>query len=371
MKDVIIVGGGVIGMLTTRFLHEAGLDVMLVDQGELGSESTWAGGGILSPLYPWRYSAPVSELSRYSQQHYPALCAQLDAETGIDPQYIRSGLLFTDDNEWDAAQSWADTWGYELQHLTSSAVLQECEPQVAERFERGLFFPELGQIRNPRMAQSLRTSLRLKPITIAEHSPVTGLETSDGRVTGVRMGEEIFKARKVIIAAGAWTGLFPEMQSIQVNIQPVLGQMILFRGPRHLLKRIVLHEGRYLIPRADGRILCGSTVEMCGFDKHTTEEVKETLRQAAFEIMPELCNLPLLNHWCGLRPGSPNGTPYIGEHPDIQGLYVNAGHYRNGVVMGLASARLLTDILLGREPIVDPAPYRLDAQRTPTAEFAV
>jgi glycine oxidase len=369
MKDAIIVGGGLLGMLTARFLHEAGLNVMLIDRGELGSESTWAGGGIVSPLYPWRYPAAISQLARYSQQRYPALCETLRAETNIDPQWTRSGLLFAEDDEATAAQAWAQEWGYELQHLTAADSLHECEPQLADSFGRGLFLPELGQVRNPRIAHALRTSLRLLPITLAEHFPVNGVETSNGRVTGVRMGDEVIHADKVILSAGAWTGLFPEMQAVKVDVRPVLGQMILFRGPKGLLQRIVLSNGHYLIPRRDGRILCGSTLEMRGFDKHTTEQACETLRETACRIMPALRDLPVTNHWCGLRPGSPDGVPYIDEHPEIAGLYVNAGHYRNGVVLGLASVQMLVDRILGNEPCVDPTPYRLDAVRTPTAEF--
>jgi glycine oxidase len=369
MKDAIIVGGGLLGMLTARFLHEAGLKVMIIDQGELGKESTWAGGGIVSPLYPWRYPEAVSRLAHYSQQRYPALCATLREETGIDPQWVRSGLLFTEDDEFAAAQSWAQTWGYDFQHLNSEDALHSCEPQLAEGFQRGLFLPEIGQVRNPRIADALRTSLRLLPIEIAEHYPVTGLEMADGRVTGVRMGEDVFLADKVILTTGAWTGLFPEMQALNVDVRPVLGQMILFRGPKGLLKRIVLHEGRYLIPRQDGRILCGSTLEMRGFDKHTTDAARDELREAAYAIMPALRDLPINNHWSGLRPGSPDGVPYIGAHPEIEGLYVNAGHYRNGVVLGLASVQMLVDMMLGNTPCIDPTPYRLDALRTPAAEF--
>ena len=369
MKDAIIVGGGILGMLTARSLHEAGLKVMIIDQGELGKESTWAGGGILSPLYPWRYPDAISRLVQYGQQHYPALCNTLQGETGIDPQWLPSGLVFTDDNEYASAQAWASTWGHELQHLTSAATLHACEPQLAEHFQRGMFMPGMAQIRNPRIADSLRTSLRLLPIEIAEHYPVTGLETADGRVTGVRLGEEVFHANKVILTTGAWTSLFPEMQALNVNIRPVLGQMILFRGAKGLLNRIVLHDGTYLIPRKDGRILCGSTLEMNGFDKRTTEAAKAALQETAYHMMPALRDLPINNHWAGLRPGSPNGVPYIGEHPEIAGLYVNAGHYRYGVTMALASVDMLTDTMLGKTPHIDPTPYRLDAVRTPTAEF--
>ena len=369
MKDAIIVGGGILGMLTARSLHQAGLKVMIIDQGELGKESTWAGGGILSPLYPWRYPDAISRLAQYGQQHYPTLCDALRDATGIDPQWLHSGLVFTDDNDLASAQTWAKTWGYDLQHLTSAADLHRCEPKLAEHFQRGMFMPDIAQVRNPRIAEALRTSLRLLPIEIAEHYPVTGLETANGRVTGVRLGEEIFHAKNVILTTGAWTGLFPEMQALNVQVHPVLGQIILFRGAKGLLKRIVLHEGTYLIPRKDGRILCGSTLEMNGFDKQITEAAKEALQEKAYHMMPALRDLPLNNHWAGLRPGSPNGVPYIDEHPEIGGLYVNAGHYRYGVTMALASVDMLTDRMLGNTPRLDPTPYRLDAVRTPTAEF--
>lgn len=368
-KDVIIVGGGVIGMLTARFLHQAGLEVMLVEQNELGRESTWAGGGILSPLYPWRYSEQISTLARHSQQHYPALCAELLAETGIDPQWIRSGILFTGDQELATAQAWAQAWDYELQHLTNQSAVQACEPRLADTIERGLFMPALGQVRNPRIADALRTYLRLHPITLAEHTAVTALAVKDGRIDGVYLGDMLFQAKQVVVAGGAWTGLLPEMQAANVDVRPVLGQMILMRGERNWLKRIVLHNGYYLIPRADGRIVCGSTLENQGFNKRTSADMKAELYEVACGIMPQLRGLPVLNHWCGLRPGSPNGIPYIGQHPEIEGLYVNAGHYRYGVTMSLASVQMLTDMMLGKTPAIDPTPYRLNAERVPSPDW--
>lgn len=369
MKDVIVVGGGVIGMLTTRFLHEAGLDVMLVDQGEFGRESTWAGGGILSPLYPWRYNEHLTALAQYGATRHHDLCQTLQAETHIDSQWIQSGLLFTDDSELAQAQRWAQQFAVSLQHLPDATALHACEPQVAEHFQRGIFLPDVAQVRNPRIASALRTSLRLKPLTLAEFSRVNGLETSNGRVTGVRIGEHVHKARQVVITGGAWSGQFPELQAIKLDVRPVLGQMIVLRGAKGWLKRIVMHAGHYLIPRKDGRILCGSTLEMNGFHKRTTAEVQAELYEAACQMMPALRGLPVMNHWSGLRPGSPNGVPYIGQHPEIEGLFVNAGHYRYGVTMGLASVQMLTDIMLGKTPALDPAPYSLTATRTPTADW--
>lgn len=372
MKDVIIVGGGVVGMLAARLLQQAGMQVMLVEQGELGRESTWAGGGILSPLYPWHYPAAIHALVQYGQQHYPALCQALLQETGVDPQLLRSGLLYTDTAEWPQAQAWAAQYGVTLQHLPDRAAVQACEPQVAADIASGMLLPDVAQVRNPRIAHALRSSLRLSPVVLAEFTPVKRLAVGDGRVLGVYIGEELVPAKRVVVAAGAWSALFPEWQAVAVEVRPVLGQMVLVRAEqRDLIQRIILHEGRYVIPRNDGRILCGSTLEAKGFAKVTTADAAASLLQTLYRLVPALHGLPILNHWAGLRPGSPDGVPYIGEHPDIAGLYLNAGHYRYGLTMGLGSAQLLVDMLLGNAPCVDPAPYALRAPRQPSAEWQV
>jgi len=142
-------------------------------------------------------------------------------------------------------------------------------------------------------------------------------------------------------------------------VEPVRGQMILFRASPELLKRIVPDQGRYMIPRRDGHILMGSTVEHVGLDKRTTESAREELVAAALKLVPELAKAEVVKHWSGLRPGSPDGVPFIGPHPDIEGLFVNTGQFRNGVVMGLASAELAANHMTGRTPILDDTPYLL------------
>jgi glycine oxidase len=133
--------------------------------------------------------------------------------------------------------------------------------------------------------------------------------------------------------------------------------MILYRAEPNVVQRIVLSRDRYVIPRRDGRILVGSTTEEVGFDKSTTPAAMQELESEACRLIPALAGYEIEHHWAGLRPGSPNGIPYILQHPRIEGLFINTGHFRNGVVLGLASARLLADMLLGQQPILDPTPY--------------
>ena len=346
MKDVIIVGGGLKGMLTALYLHDAGLNIMLVDQSELGRESSWAGGGLIAPLYPWQASPVVSALVKDSQKHYPALCERLYQETGIDPQWIQSGLLVTDTTEQQAARSWAEIWGYQCE-LLSGAAIQACEPHLSTAFEQALYFPELAQVRSPRLNAAVRAYLHMHPVLISQHQAVRQLHIVNGQAGGVYIGNELFKARKVILAAGAWTSLFPEVQASPLQLRPRLAESIMFRTPQPTLQRMIVHQDYYLIPRKDGRIVCGAVCSTQGLEKTLSQAALEQLRAIACELMPELSELPVHNHWSSLLSFAEEDVPYIGEHPAIRDLYINAGHGSDGVATGLGSVKALVAQVLG------------------------
>lgn len=191
------------------------------------------------------------------------------------------------------------------------------EPAAAPGCLQALWMPTLGSIRNPRLGRALRARLAAQLL---------------------------------------------ESDEVALPVRPVKGQMILFKAPAGLVQRVVLMDGRYVIPRGDGRVLAGSTLEEAGFDKALSAEARESLWQSATRIMPALADCEVEHHWAGLRPGSPEGIPFIGAVPGVENLWVNAGHYRNGLVLAPASTRLLADELLGRPSIIDPAPYRLEGR---------
>ncbi|GHB11766.1 glycine oxidase ThiO [Modicisalibacter luteus] len=359
MRDFLVVGGGVIGMMTTLQLADAGHRVTLVERGECGKEASWAGGGIVSPLYPWRYSMPISQLSRWSEGFYPELSLRLLEETGIDPEYRQKGLLYLRVDDEGRALDWAREVGKPLERVGADFLYAK-EPQAAPGFASGLWMPTLGSIRNPRLAQALRARLSaMSRVELREGVAVERLVIERGRVSGVASREERFNAECVIVCGGAWAGQLLETAGVSVPVRPVKGQMILFKAPLGLVERVVLMDGRYVIPRNDGRILAGSTLEDTGYDKSLTAEARESLHDSALRIIPALSDCSVERHWAGLRPGSPDGIPFIGAVPSIDGLHINAGHYRNGLVLAPASTRLLVDQLLGRTPIVDSEPYRL------------
>lgn len=360
MIDSLIVGGGIIGMLTARELATSGRRVMLLERVRTGEESSWAGGGILSPLYPWRYEEPIIRLARWSQQHYGALSEELVAETGIDPEYTTSGLLMLGLTpvEFEQGKAWSEVFAYHTEPLSPNEV-SAIQPGLGEFAGAGLWMPDVAQVRNPRLVRALRKSIESVGVTVVENAPVDKLLVQSGKVAGVRVGEMEYHSREVVVCGGAWSEQLLEGEGGSVGVYPVKGQMLLFKGEVGMLQRIILAEDHYLIPRRDGHILVGSTMEHAGFDKSTTEKGRTELQAAAERMFPGLTGYPLVKHWAGLRPGRARGIPCISGYPGIAGLYVNAGHFRNGVVMGLASARLMADLILGRTPIIEPEDYAL------------
>ncbi len=358
MADFIVVGGGLSGMLVARELSLGGARVTLLERGALGKEASWAGGGILSALYPWRYPDAVTALCRWSQRHFPRLAEELAEETGIDPEWLPSGLLIAEAGEMANAQQWAQRWDVALERLPGDRLI-ELEPELAPPSDgEGLWLPGVAQVRNPRLLKALARSLEVRGVVTKTHAEVIGLIEHGDEVQGVRTQDEELFATGVVVTAGAWTAaVLGSLAGSDWQIAPVRGQMLLFDADPNLVRHIVLKGGHYLVPRRDGRVLAGSTLEYVGFDKSTTHEAHDELHAAALALIPRLADCPVEMQWAGLRPGSPQGIPLIGQHPQRRGLYINAGHFRNGVVTGPASARLLADLILSRPPCIDPIPY--------------
>lgn len=356
-QQVVIVGGGVIGLLTAFNLASAGQRVVLLERSNVGQESSWAGGGIVSPLYPWRYSPAVTALAHWSQDFYPQLAEQLFASTGVDPEVHTTGLYWLDLDDEGEALAWARREQRPLSAVDISAA-HDAVPVLGSGFSRAIYMADVANVRNPRLVKSLKAALSALPaVTIHEQCEVSGFIRDAGRVLGVQTSQGEIHGDQVVLAAGAWSGELLQSLGLSLPVEPVKGQMILYKCASDFLPCMVLAKGRYAIPRRDGHILIGSTLEHEGFDKTPTASALESLKASAVELIPALAGAEVVGHWAGLRPGSPEGIPYIGPVPGLAGLWLNCGHYRNGLVLAPASCQLFADLLLGREPIIDPAPY--------------
>ncbi|WP_339486620.1 glycine oxidase ThiO [Pseudomonas sp. EL_65y_Pfl2_R95] len=352
----VIVGGGVMGLLSALNLAKHS-DVVLLESAAVGTEASWAGGGIVSPLYPWRYSDAVTALAQWSQDFYPRLGEQLLAATGIDPEVHSTGLYWLDLDDEDAALAWASSLQKNLKPVDITAV-HAAVPALGMGYQRAIHMADVANVRNPRLVKALRAALlQLPNVTLKEHSPVTGFIHKDKRVIGVQTAAGAIMGDHVVLAAGAWSGELLKPLGIELPVEPVKGQMILYKCAEDFLPSMVLAKGRYAIPRRDGHILIGSTLEHEGFDKTPTDIALASLTASAEELLPALADAEVVGHWAGLRPSSPEGIPFIGPVPGFDGLWLNCGHYRNGLVLAPASCQLLADLVQCDVPIIDPAPY--------------
>jgi glycine oxidase len=367
IADFVIIGAGAVGLASALELARRGARVTVLDKGQSGAESTWAGGGILSPLLPWMYGDAVNALSEYSRALFPTWIERLQALSGLDAEYRVSGMCVLPPFDGEAALAWCAQHGWRGELRDSAALLSG-----RDTAETALWLPQVAQARNPRLAKVLRGAALASGVRIVESAAVTGWVTHGGRVQKVSSQQGDFGAEAFVIAAGAWSGVLGDLlgdlqageKSLAERIYPVRGQMLLFKLPPELLSYrlpcIVLQHGAYLIPRADGHVLAGSTLEYAGFDKATTVTAKQDLMAFAAGILPELNESTLRMQWSGLRPGSPENVPLIAAVPAYENLYLNSGHFRYGVTMAAGSAQVLADLIAGKSPAIAAEPYAFE-----------
>ncbi len=362
IPDITIIGSGIIGLLTAREFSLAGASVSIIEKNTLARASSWAGGGILLPLYPWRQDQAISALILQSIALYPHLSTELLHDTGIDPEWTDCGLLVTHTPDFDCAANWCESNGIPYQ-IPSAAQLDRFNIAPSNP----LWMPTIAQARNPRLLKALIHDLKTRGVEFIENCELQAVKHNKNRITSIIASTGKSAVNQLLLATGAWSGklwsqLFTGNMAPQPDIFPVKGEMLLFDAAPGFLSHMILTEDQYLIPRKDGKILVGSSVEQCGFDRRTTQSARDRLINFALELLPDLNKYPLVNHWAGLRPGTHLGIPYISKHPVFNNLAINAGHFRNGLGMAPASARLLVDLVLDRPTVVDPQPYALEAQ---------
>ena len=347
----LIIGGGAIGLTSAIALLREGYQVTLIERNAIGQEASWAGGGILSPLCSWDYLEPVTRLTQRSMDMFAEQMQSLMAATGIDPEYRQSGMLILPPCRDELARRWCSEHDVELQQVDLSQHLPGIEGS-------GLLMPDIAQVRNPRLLQALRRQTELLGGIILEQHEALGFDIVNDRIAGLQTSQGRLCADNYVMAAGAWSKALLGEHALSMDVRPVRGQILLLKFDAPPFENILLQESLYLIPRADGHVLIGSTLEQAGFDKSTTDDARTSLLERVYALFPAWRDRPVIRHWAGLRPGSPDNIPTIGKHPRLVNLYANCGHFRYGVTMSLACA----DLLLGEiENRAQPLP--MDAYR--------
>lgn len=361
--DVIIVGAGVIGLSSAVMLRQAGVErILVVDKGAPGREASWAGGGILSPIHPHKYPGPLAALCTRSATLYPKFINDIEDLAGFSTEFRSTGLIRLGQQPQDLA----DIQAFHTKHQTPFRVLnndqaREIEPALSSDFSTVVYQSEINQVRNPRLLKALIAACSRLGIELLSKDPVERLLVSGTTVEGVETTRAAYHGNETVLSAGAWSGRLMERSLRRsLKVVPIHGEMLRIETFPPLIKAILIHDGHYLIPRADGQVIIGSTLHDWGFDKKVCLESVQTLLAAAIRMVPALAHCEWKQAWAGLRPASPDRLPYIGRPENIKGLTVATGHYRNGLLLGPATAEAVTATILGSAPKLDLSPYAVD-----------
>jgi glycine oxidase len=350
MPDVIVVGGGVIGLSIAWELAGHGLSVRVLEQGAFGREASWAGAGMLPPGTLRNARTPEARLRGAAHEVWPEWSKSLTSITGLENGYHRCGGL-----EVRLADAVEENFQRDLTALQAEEVVVDSEnvteirercPVLNPEITAAYSLPDFCQVRNPRHLQALQVGCSIRGVELVSGSPVHQIETYAERIDSVHCGETRHQAAEFIFAGGAWSGNLLGQLGIKLQIEPVKGQMVLLRATPPPFRCVIQVGHRYLVPRTDGRILVGSTEERTGFDKRNTTEAIGDLIRFAQQVVPCLKDAAFETCWAGLRPHSRNGRPFIGRIPQLSNASIAAGHYRYGLHLSPVTAILIRQVLL-------------------------
>jgi glycine oxidase len=353
--DVVVLGGGIVGLSAARALAAEGARVAVVDRDRIGGEASGAAAGMLIAQADTGASFPLLEIALLSRVRHGALAAELEDETRIAVHRSPLGAMevaFSDEEEAvlrDRA-AWQRGRGLKVEALTASE-LRAAEPALGPGARSALYFEDDRSVDNVRLARALAASAAARGAALFEGRGVSGLVVAGDRVAGVRVADETLEAAVVINCMGAWAGQLPG-DPAPPPVTPVRGHIVAFAPPAVALRRVVCSHRGYLVPRADGRVLAGSTVERAGFDKTVTAGALHAVLAIALELAPGLADRAIAETWAGLRPGTPDDLPIVGPGA-VPGLIHAGGLFRNGILLGPLVGEAAAQLALGRAPVID------------------
>ncbi len=344
-SDVVIVGGGIVGCACAWELAKAGASVTLLEYGKTGMQATNAAAGMLAPLIESDGPGPMLAFGLRAMREYPNLVAEVEAACGFDLEYRATGILkvaFEEDQLTVLSRrlAWQRELGLPLEPLDAE-VCREMEPRLSPRVVGGVFSPSEGNVSNQLLALGLERAAQALGADVRNRTPVTGFTTKSGRVTHVRSNDQSFACDVVVLAAGARSGQIARKLRAVLPVEPVRGQMIALGGMRTPIQHVVWGPDGYLVPRANGLVFAGATVEHVGFRRRTTKRGIAGIRAMASRLVPQLASAKQHFEWAGLRPGTPDDLPLIGPMPSLENVVAATGHYRNGILLGPLTGKLV------------------------------
>ena len=344
--DVVVVGAGLIGLAIAFELAERGASVRIYDRGEPARAASWAGAGMLAPYTERITNEPLLALCAASLAEYPAFVRRVFDASGVDAHLHLDGVIYAafDEPQLDSLERHAyilRARGVECEMLDRASALA-AEPWLGAGLTGALLKRGEGYVDNRRLGRALAAACAARGVRVEENSAVS-VECDARRIIGIRVERGFVPARSVINACGAWAASVAGVpRSSVAPVEPVKGQMVALAVPAGFVRRATWVPGAYLVPRHDGRLLIGATVEAAGFDERVTASAVHELLHAALGAAPALADFAVTESWTGLRPGTPDGLPFLGP-TSVEGLFLATGHYRNGILLAPATARLIAD----------------------------
>ncbi len=364
---VAIVGGGIIGLGIGWYLARAGQDVVILERGEAGRGASWVAGGMLAPHAE---SEPGEEkllpLLVEGLRRWPDFVKELEAEAGMSVDYRQDGALLVALDQDDARKY--RFWYEFLRDLKqpvewlSGYEVRKMEPYLSRSAVAAIWSPHDYHVNNQLVVLALKRAFEGAGGRLREHTPVEEVLISGGRVRGVRTKGETLEADVVVVAAGAWSRDLPGLpESVRPPVRPVKGQVVILQMPEGepLLRRVVWCVDAYLVPRSNGHLLVGATVEEVGFDPHLTAGGVYHLLRRAWELLPAVYDLPIVDMLVGFRPTSRDDAPILGP-TEVEGLVMATGHHRNGILLAPITAQTVSHFILTGELPPEIRPFTLD-----------
>lgn len=348
---IIIIGGGVIGLGLAGEWADSH-DVTLLERGDFGKEASHAAAGMLGPVMEVEYNEPEQlELNLASHELYPEFVSSLEGETGIETGFRTDGTFMVastpaEIEELNRLFEYQKRIGLDVERVS----VEECrnqEPRISTYVSRVIHTTSDYQVDNRRLCKALLERCEQRGVDLHPHEPVTELKISGGRIQSVRTPERAFEADRVIICMGAWSRNFEGLpEPDRLPLRPVKGQAlsVALSDPPEI-EHVIRGVSTYCVPKDDGRMVIGSTMEEEGFDKRTTAGGVLDLLHKAYEILPFIYEQELLETWANLRPAMIDSLPALGPAPATENLGFATGHYRNGILLTPVTIKLMTEWL--------------------------
>jgi glycine oxidase len=354
----IVIGGGIIGCSVAWRLAAEGVATTVLERGRVGQEASWAAAGMIAPQAEAEGPGPFFDFCMKARDAFDAIVDRLVRDGGIDPEYDRAGILYVALDADERAQlerraRWQRSVGATLEEL-SGAEARRVEPMLSPETVYAIHMPTNRRTDNRKLTQAYAAAARKAGAEFVEGARVEGLALRGDRAIGVLMdGGSTLEADVVVNAAGAWAGEIRGLEADRMKLHPVRGQIVCFEVAPGTIGPALFSLRGYVVPRRDGRLLAGSTMEEAGYNKSVTLAGLDKIAHGAAAIVPTLGAAAFREAWAGLRPATRDLMPVLGFSPSVSNVLWAAGHFRSGILLSAITGEIIADLVHGRRPAVE------------------